>query len=100
LKTGLQVAFTPPRNLHAPDAKLLGDVFVLKTLSRQQHDVPALRQPDADALGSRQPRQFLLLLIRQLNRRGNSHLLSPMQTEVEHWRRTMQLGPFKNQTLR
>jgi hypothetical protein len=51
------------------------------------------------ALGARQSRQLDFLLIRQLNRRGNSQLLTPMQTEVEHWRTVVHLSSLKSGTL-
>jgi hypothetical protein len=99
LQPGLQVALAPARNLHPPDAELLGDVLVLQALRSQQHDARALRQPDAGALGARQLHQFALILIRQNNCRGNSHAISPMQTEVEHWRSVIHLGSHKSGTL-
>jgi hypothetical protein len=36
------------------------------------------------------------LLIRQRNRWGNSQLLAPMQTEVEHWRQLTHLSSLKS----
>jgi hypothetical protein len=58
----------------------------------------SLHQPHAGALGARQCRQLAFLCFCQLNRRGNSQLLTPMQTEVEHRKGVMQLSSFKNQT--
>jgi len=99
LHSALQIAFAPACHLHLPDAKLLGDVLVLQALRRKQHDLRTLRQPDAGALGARKSRQLAFLLIRQLDRRGNSQLPAPMQTEVEHWKRVMQLSSLKSRTL-
>ena len=67
LKPALGVALAPARHLHAPDAKLFGNVFVLHAPRRQQHDACALRQPDAGALGARQPVQLAALRCASLN---------------------------------
>ena len=54
LQSRLQITLAPARDLHAPDAKLLGDVLVLQALGGQQHDARTLRQSDAGALGTRE----------------------------------------------
>ncbi|MEO7855279.1 MAG: MarC family protein, partial [Rubrivivax sp.] len=88
-----------PPDLNPTHAECIGDVLVLHPLRGQQHNARSLAQPDARCLGSRQPRQLALLLIRQLNRLGYSQLLAPIQTEGEHWRQTSNLSLLKSQTL-
>ena len=86
-KTELHVALAPARNLHAAHAQLvgqLGNALVLQTLRGQQHDPRALRQAHTRALGACERAQLGFLLFAQLNHRGNSQSLSPMQTEVGH----------------
>ncbi len=92
LQSRLELAFAPPSDLHAPDTELLGDLLVLQALRRQQHDLRTLSQPDAGALGARQLRQLAFLFFRQINCRGNSQLLSPMQTVAELRRRALHLS--------
>ena len=99
LKTELNVALAPTSHLHAPHAQLLGDVLVLQTLGGQQDDACALRQPHARAPGTRKTRQLDFLFFAQFDNRGYSHLFSPMQTEVEHWRGSHHLSSLKNRTL-
>ena len=98
-EASLGVTITPAPDLHPSHAKRIGDVFVLHPLRAQQHNARSLRQPDARCLGARQPSQLALLLIRQLNRRGNSQLLAPTQTKEERWRWAIDLSSPKTQTL-
>ena len=98
-KARFDVALAPARHLHAPHAQLFGDVLVLQPLSGQQHDACTLRQAHARALRTRQLRQLLLLLFTEYDDRGNSHLLAPIHTEVDHWNKAIHLSSIKNQTL-
>ena len=66
----LKESLAPASHLHAPDCQLLGDLIVLQARGRQQEDLCALRQAHTGAFGARQPRQLGLLLVCQLNRRG------------------------------
>src|SRR5262249_24045505 len=99
LDSGCQIALTPTRHLYTADAQLLGDVLVLQSLRGKQNDPGTLRQSHARQTGANELVQLLLLLLRQQDRRGNSQLLAPMQSEVEHWSSSVQISSIKNTTL-
>jgi transposase len=92
-------ALAPARDLHTPHTQLLGNVLVHHALRGQQNNLRPLRQPHAGSLGTRKLGQLGFLLIAQCNNRGNSQLLAPMQTEVEHWCDAIHLSSLKSQTL-
>ena len=75
------------------------NVLVLQTLRGQQHDACALRQLHPRTFRTRELGQLGFPLLAQLNNRGNWQSLSPMQTEAEHWRRTVHIRFFKNQAI-
>lgn len=52
LQAAIQLTLAPTRNLHAPEAKLLADVFALQALSGQQYDLCAQSHPVAVELGA------------------------------------------------
>jgi hypothetical protein len=93
------VALAPATRRDPVDAQLLGDLQVLQALRGQQNNARTLGQSNAGRLRMRQPDQLSLLLLTQLDRRGNSHFLAPTLSVVDHWSRVVQLSCFNNQTL-